>query len=89
MSSLLPKPMLSSSIDGTKYAFEFALLEGLNNYTKQYDCFVVIKSISKNNKSIKSKAYIICNRGRKPKSNHKRKIIKKRIAIFKRIDCPF
>lgn len=88
--SFLPlESMSSSSIDGTKYAFEFALLEDFNNCIKQYDYFVVIKSISKNNKSIKSKIYINCNRERKFESNHKRKVIEKRVAIFKRIECPF
>ncbi len=88
-SSLPPEPMPSPSIDGTKYASKFALLEGLNNYTKQYGYSVVIRSTSKNNKGIKSKAYIICNRGRKPEPNHKRKATEKRAATSKRIDCPF
>jgi len=81
--------MPSPSIDGTEYASEFALLEGLNNYTKQYGYSVVIRSTSKNNKSIKSKAYIICSRGRQPEPDHKQKATGKRVATSKRIDCPF
>jgi len=88
-SFLLPKSMLSPSINSTKYASKFALFENLNNYIKQYNYSIVIRSINKNNKNIKSKIYVICNCKRKSKSNYKQKAIKKQIAIFKRINCSF
>lgn len=89
MSFLSLKSMSSSSIDDIKYAFEFVLLKDLNDYIKQYDYFVVIRDTSKNNKGIKSKIYIICNRERKFALDHKRKATRKRVAIFKRIDYSF